>query len=95
VTLPVGAGPPENPATVTVTLSASPVPIFEKAGVTATAGVATVTETVAVPDAVVYADELAVSGVYPAVRVFEPLASDPDGTVMVALPLCNAVVAEL
>ena len=41
-----------------------------------------------------YVDELAESGVYLAVSVSEPAASDPAGTVMVAEPELSVVEAE-
>jgi hypothetical protein len=63
LTLPLGVDPPEKPATVTVTLSAWPVPMVGEAGATVTVGVATVTETGALPVDALYLPELAVSGV--------------------------------
>jgi hypothetical protein len=66
------------------------------AGVTVTVGVVVgaVTVTEAVPEALMYVDELAESGVYLAVSVSEPAASDPAGTVMVAEPELSVVEAE-
>jgi hypothetical protein len=54
-----------------------------------------VTVTDAVPDALLYVDELAESGVYLAVSVSEPAASDPAGIVIVAAPELSVVVAEV
>jgi type IV secretory pathway protease TraF len=58
------------------------------AGVTVTVGVVAGTATVTelVPDALLYVAELAASGVYAAVSVSEPAASDPAGIVIVAEP---------
>ena len=60
---PVAAGAPEPPLTPTVTGSAWPTTILCDAGVTLTVGVARVTVTEAFPEALLYADELAESGV--------------------------------
>jgi hypothetical protein len=66
------------------------------AGVTVTVGVVVgaVTVTEAVPEALMYVDELAESGVYLAVSMSEPAASDPAGTEMVAEPELSVVEAE-
>jgi hypothetical protein len=58
------------------------------AGVTVTVGVVVgwVTVTEALPEALLYVAELALSGVYLAVSVAEPAARDPAGIVTVAEP---------
>ena len=56
-------------------------------------GVPTVTE--AVPEALLYVLELALSGVYLAVSEFEPAASEPAGMVMDAEPALSVVVADV
>jgi hypothetical protein len=67
------------------------------AGVTVTVGVVagTVTVTEAVPDALLYREELALSGVYSAVSGSEPVASDPAGIVMVAEPELSVAAEEV
>jgi hypothetical protein len=67
------------------------------AGVTVTVGetAGVVTATEAFPEALLYATELALSGVYLAVSVSEPTASDPAGTVMVAEPELSVVGDEI
>jgi hypothetical protein len=55
---------------------------------------AVVTVTGAVPEALLYAAELALSGVYLAVNVSEPAASDPAGMAMAAEPELSGVAAE-
>jgi hypothetical protein len=67
------------------------------AGVTVTVGVIAgcVTVTVAVPDALLQIAELPLSGVYFAVSVSEPAASDPAGIVMVAEPELSVVADEV
>jgi len=67
------------------------------AGVTVTVGVvaAAVTVTEAVPEALVYAAKLALSGVYLAVSVSEPAASEPAGIVMLAEPALKVVEGEV
>ena len=84
--LPVGRGPPGKPVTVTSTLRAWPLPIVAAAGITVTCGVATVTETSAVPVEDVYADELPASGVYVTVSVFAPTGSFPATREIAAVP---------
>ena len=66
------------------------------AGVTPTVGVARACVTVmdAVPDALLYVAEPAVSGVYFALSVSEPAAIDPAGIEMAAAPETSAVAAE-
>ena len=54
-----------------------------------------VTVTEAVPLALKYAAELALSGVYLAVSVSEPAASDPAGIVIVAEPELSEVADEV
>ena len=63
------------------------------AGMTVTVGVVVgaVTVTDAVPEALLYVDELVESGVYLAVRVSEPAASDPAEIIMVAEPELSVV----
>ena len=61
--VPVGIAEPDAPATVTVTERACSVLMFAADGVTVTVGVRRFTVTVAVPEALVYTDELAESGV--------------------------------
>jgi hypothetical protein len=70
--------------------------MLPEAGETPTVGVVngTVTVTEAVPDALLYAAELALSGVYFAVSVSEPAVSDPAAIVMVAEPELSVVAAE-
>jgi hypothetical protein len=84
------------PATATVTLRLCAVVMLLEAGVTVTVGVVVdaVTVTGAVPEALLYAAELALSGVYLAVNVSEPAASDPAGIVMEAEPELSGVAAE-
>jgi hypothetical protein len=53
------------------------------------------TVTLAVPDALAYAEELFESGVYVTFSVSVPVASDPAGITMVALPLLKVVAAEV
>ena len=67
------------------------------AGVTVTVGVVAgaVTVTEAVPEALLYREELALSGVYLAVSVSEPVASDPAGIVMVAEPELSVAAEEV
>jgi hypothetical protein len=57
------------------------------------AGAVTVTE--AVPEALLYREELALSGVYSAVSASEPVASDPAGIVMVAEPELSVAAEEV
>ena len=59
-----------------------------EAGVTVTVGVVVgcVTITDAVPDALLYEEELALSGVYLAVSMSDPAEREPAGIVMVAEP---------
>ena len=93
-TEPVGV--PLDPETAMATESDCAVVMLLDAGVTVTVGVVVgaVTVTEAVPEALMYVDELAESGVYLAVSVSEPAASDPAGTVMVAEPELSVVEAE-
>ena len=67
------------------------------AGVTMTVGVssAVITVTVEVPDALLYDAVLAESGVYFAVNVLAPVASDPAVMVIDADPKLSVVVAEV
>jgi hypothetical protein len=67
------------------------------AGVTVTVGVVAgaVTVTEAVPEALLYREELALSGVYLVVSVSEPVASDPAGIVMVAEPELSVAAEEV
>jgi hypothetical protein len=67
------------------------------AGVTATVGVVAgaVTVAEAVPEALLYAAELALSGVYFAVNVSEPIPSDPAAIVIVAEPELSVVADEV
>jgi hypothetical protein len=58
----------------------------------AVAGCVTVTEAVPLP--LKYAAKLALSGVYLAVKVSEPAASDPAGIVIVAEPELSVVADE-
>ena len=71
--------------------------ILLEAGVTVTVGAitGTVTATEAVPDALLYDEELALSGVYLAVSVSEPAASDPAGIVIAAEPAPSMVADEV
>ena len=72
--------------------------LLDEDGVTVTAGVifaGVVTVTGAAPEAVVYVVELDVSGVYVAVRVSAPVASEPAGILIVAVPLLSAVATEV
>src|ERR1035437_7042892 len=80
-----------------VTLRLRAVVMLPDVGVTVTVGVTAgaVTVTEAVPEALLYAAELALSGVYLAISVSEPAASDPAGTVMVAEPELSVVVDEV
>jgi hypothetical protein len=64
-------------------LTATAVPLFA------------VTVTEAVPDALVYTPELALSGVYVAFSVSEPGANDPAGIEIVADPELRVVAAEV
>lgn len=84
------------PPTAMVTESDCAVVMLLEAGVTVTVGVVAgaVTVTEAVPEALLYAAELALSGVYLAVSVSEPAASDPAGIVMVAEPELRVVETE-
>jgi hypothetical protein len=93
-TEPVGV--PLDPETAMATESDCAVVMLLDAGVTVTVGVVVgaVTVTEAVPEALMYVDELAESGVYLAVSVSEPAASDPAVTVMVAEPELSVVEAE-
>ena len=59
------------------------------------AAVPEVTVTEPVPEALLYAAELALSGVYWAVSVSEPMASDPAGIVMDAEPELSVVADEV
>ena len=54
-----------------------------------------VTATEAIPLALKYAAELAPSGVYLAVNVSEPAASDPAGIVIVAEPELSEVAVDV
>jgi hypothetical protein len=54
-----------------------------------------VTETEAVPEALLYIEELALFGVYFAVSVSEPVASEPAGIVIVAEPELSVVVEDV
>jgi len=54
-----------------------------------------VTVTEAVPEALLYREELALSGVYSAVSASEPVASDPAGIVMVAEPELSVAAEEV
>ena len=80
-----------------VTLRLCAVVMLPDVGVTVTVGVTAgaVTVTEAVPEALLYAAELAPSGVYLAISVLEPAASDPAGTIMVAEPELSVVVDEV
>jgi hypothetical protein len=71
--------------------------ILLEAGDTAAVGVdvACVTVTGAVPDALLYDEELALSGVYFAVSVSDPAASDPAGMVIAAEPELRGVAEEV
>ena len=89
-TEPVGV--PLDPETAMATESDCAVVMLLDAGVTVTVGV--VVGAVTVTEALMYVDELAESGVYLAVSVSEPAASDPAGTVMVAEPELSVVEAE-
>ncbi len=66
------------------------------AGVTVTIGVAVdeVTVTLPIPDALLYETTLALSGVYLAVRVSEPVASEPAAIVTVADPALSVAAEE-
>jgi hypothetical protein len=83
------------PLTVTDTESAWVVKMLGADGVAATAGVTLATDTELIPVALVYVDELALSGVYVAVTVSVPLARDPAGIKMLALPPARTVAAEV
>jgi hypothetical protein len=63
-------------------------------GVTATAGLLGVTATTFDPAALVYTDELPVSGVYIAVRVSLPGGSEPAGMSIVTLPPMSIATSE-
>jgi hypothetical protein len=69
------------------------------AGVTVTVGVnngtVTATADVAVPEALLYFDELLESGVYAALKLSEPTASDPAATVIVVEPATSVVEADV
>jgi hypothetical protein len=73
--------------------------MLDEAGVTVTVGVTavtlTVTVTVFVPVADAYVDELLESGVYVAVSVSVPVASDPAGMVMVAVPALSVTADDV
>lgn len=86
-------GVPFAPDTATVTPRLCPVLMLLAAGVTVTVGfvAGSVTEIAAVPEALVYVDELAESGVYAAVSVSAPAASDPAAIVIVADPEVSVV----
>ena len=87
-----------GPLTLTVTLSDCAVLRLASVGLTETAGVAcveVVTVTCAVPVEDLYVDELAPSGVYVAVNVLDPAASDPAGMVIVTVPPLSGVDGEI
>jgi len=65
--------------------------------VTVTVGVIAgiVTVTAAVPDVLLYDEELALSGVYLAVSVSEPATSDPAEIMIAAEPALSVVVDEV
>ena len=88
---------PLDPETAMATESDCAVAMLLDAGVTVTVGVVAgaVTVTEAVPDALLYDEELALSGVYFAVSVSEPAASDPAAIAMVAEPELSVVVDDV
>ena len=89
---------PLPPLTPIVTVSDCAVVMLAGDGDTVTVGVVfagVVTVTVFDPVAPLYVDELAESGVYVAVSVSVLAASDPAGTVIMALPLTRIVAAEV
>lgn len=79
-----------------VTARACAVVMLLETGVTPTVGVinGAVTVTDAVPEALWYVAELALSGVYLAVSVSEPVASEPVGIVMVTEPALSVLAEE-
>jgi hypothetical protein len=91
----VASGASIPPFTVTDTDIARVVKMLGAEGVAATAGVTLATDTELIPVALVYVDELALSGVYVAVSVSVPPASDPAGIEMPAPPPFRAVAAEV
>ena len=86
------------PATVTATFKPCDVVIVFEAGVTVTVGVSKGTVTVTaddVPEALLYVDVLFASGVYFAVKVSDPAASEPAAIVIDADPAASAVEADV
>jgi hypothetical protein len=63
------------------------------AGITATTGDRNVTETRALPEPLLYVEELGASGVYDALRVFPPGTRLPPGMVTVAIPPFSAAAS--
>ena len=94
MTEPVGV--PLAPETAMVTESVCAVVMLEAAGVTVTVGVTSaVTVTEPLPEAELYLEELAESGVYAEVSVSVPAESAEAGMVMVAEPELSVVEADV
>ena len=91
-------GVPLVAETPTVTARLCVAVIVMDAGVTVTLGVVAalpcVTVTEALPEALLYVELLALSGVYLAVSVSDPAAREPAGMVIVAEPELNEAEAE-
>jgi hypothetical protein len=83
------------PLTVTKSKSSCTVVTLATPGVSVTVGVIFVTTIRFEPNAVAYTEELPLSGVYIALSVSVPGASDPAGTSMVTLPPASAAAPEL
>ena len=94
MTEPVGV--PLAPETAMVTESVCAVVLLEAAGVTVTVGVTSaVTVTEPLPEAELYLEELAESGVYAAASVSVPVERTPAGMAMVAEPELSGVEADV
>ena len=86
------------PLTATVAESVCAVVTLNEPGVTVTVGVSKGTVTVTaddVPEALLYVDVLFASGVYFAVKVSDPAASEPAAIVIDADPAASAVEADV
>ena len=88
VTFPVGMGPPSDAVTVTAMESDWTVVMVGVEGVAVS--VTDPTETKPPPDAAKKFE----SPLYRAVRMLNPVASEPGGTATVAAPPCSAVVGD-
>lgn len=95
VTTPVTGGAPLPPLTDTSTETACAGVKLPSAGVTVTVGVTLVTVTEPLPDALVYVEVLAESGVYEAVSESVPAPSAAAAIWIVALPPASVVAAEV